>query len=531
MASAPLQGWYDARRFLAESIQRYKDASLVLEDSIVNSLVHPWEKNELAHLFDVVRDDVTSISSGNAELNAADVSPKRVRNQYTKFVSVKVLLHELLVHILSHLTSGQCDFFDRTELRISRCDITKNTLAITHVCSDWRRLIINTPALWTHVDTIDRDYHSSSRFGDKLLKLWLEWAKTAALSVQVYMRWTMRNYTEGPLEELVPHFHNLKSIGFCAHNSVSLSAVVQYWIKHSTGGTLQELSIAEHKSSNFFDQETKEVFYPNDLRSVLSSLRILRVWHCSVMPLLDFPQSSLLTHLELSAIPSQYCCSDSVFPALLPRFPQLQVLKLETIEPDCSNQLEVRTLSLYSLERLELIKLPPNLCLYLLRAIYPGPGKLSLRLEIPVDHSNVDVLHSFLARSNVTRLYLKPQGDWSLGTDCVGTIVNLEKLVIDLDGVKLYEYNQVIRALLPIPDDTVSSATERRWPELYMLWMIKGFASAKLMKEVAQAYNIRNLIISSPSLMCSGEIESVGEKLTTEEFAPQLVAENWCDRY
>ncbi|KAG8714856.1 hypothetical protein FRC09_017180, partial [Ceratobasidium sp. 395] len=149
---------------------------------------------------------------------------RKIVNASATLVPINTLPLEIMSHIFLLLTSSATCVDDKRyrpadkyyhEHRFYR---SHPLVVIPAVCSRWRRLAINTPSLWSHVD-VDRQA-KGKRQGDVLprTRLWLERARGAPISLHIGgLSETSGNGSE-LLSLLEPHMSNLISLKFYKHS-------------------------------------------------------------------------------------------------------------------------------------------------------------------------------------------------------------------------------------------------------------------------------------------------------------------------
>ncbi|KAG8694892.1 hypothetical protein FRC08_008197 [Ceratobasidium sp. 394] len=236
------KAWNNSRKHLEDAIQSYLEHSQALETTVLHRGDGTFGCGALGELFAKVREEQASINPRNEKLKRASVALNRIYNQSTTFVPIRSLSHDVLVYIFT-LVWDKCRFFPSSDRQITRCEITKTILAVSHVCTDWRRLAINTPTLWTHVDIIDNGRYTRGR--GEWDRMWLGRVGSAPLSVQVAIQDNAeRNYTKGALNWLVPHLSKVYSLGLHADSRHRLQAALAYWMSNGTPGAVQALTLA-----------------------------------------------------------------------------------------------------------------------------------------------------------------------------------------------------------------------------------------------------------------------------------------------
>ncbi|KAG9085869.1 hypothetical protein FS749_004054 [Ceratobasidium sp. UAMH 11750] len=394
-------------------------------------------------------------------------------------------------------------------------------LDITHVCTDWRKLAINTPLLWSHVDMRDSNPYEP-RPGHE--KVWLERARSVPLSVQAAVR-----EESDKLPLLGPYLGAVHSLGFQSDSPSSLRAAFAYWMSNGTPGSVQQLSLIGPKKINRFGKPPYMDEEPGaDLfMSFIEPLRVLRL---RAVDLSNFILYEGLVHLELSylawyADPLEYFVASRLLGC-----PELRVLKLDTLTlSKVSRNWLSKPLNLNVLERLEIVNMSPDPCLRLLPMLAPGPGELDLRLEVDVNSQNEGELISFFSRSNVTKFYFKVPLFEPVRMDWMSAIPNLQMLVLDFNAQSHPNFrNSVLETLL------CSETSTSRFPKLRTLWVIDYYVDIEILKRVVETCRIETLIISVYSYLDTRfmrqQLGHLLKKLIMEPALPHSVIAEWYSR-
>ncbi|QRV89125.1 F-box-like protein [Ceratobasidium sp. AG-Ba] len=489
------QAWYNAREKLASALKNYQDTSLALGNSITPRSSETFGSGALEDLFTAISVELSHAPLKDEQCRVARAALRRVVNRNTKVVRISVLPDEILVRIFSLITSGRCNFFPFADREVEGCPIMTTTLAITHVCAGWRALAINTPSLWSHLDVVDEGLRREPGQGlsDSLDRLWLERVGNAPLALQVTRECDIAKiYQHGEMTELVPHFENLRSLGVQANSLNSILAMLSYWVHISEAPrALHELVVAGRKGRSYINGKyTSPVLGFFFKKPHFRSLKVLRIRHTAFdIDWFKFAWPPLV-HLELIAIPTKASPSNSVLLHALMNLPELQVLKLQDVDLIHKKDLDINTVDLNHLERLELIELRSDMCSFLLSVIRPGPGELMLRLESPIESN---ILRSFLEGLNVTKLYIKPARLHFL--DALITIKDLRTLVIDFNN-SFDSCESTLKLLLPAAESGTSGTSTHRWSNLRALWLIESEIEADFFKTIIQDYRPEVAILS-----------------------------------
>ncbi|QRV89167.1 F-box-like protein [Ceratobasidium sp. AG-Ba] len=183
----------------------------------------------------------------NKTLGEATVTRSQLYSYPFKPVSTQNLPNEVLSAAFA-LACDQCGFFDRrlvTAKKLKYCHTFRTLLAITQVCAHWRRVAINTPVLWSHLDFIDSPKHTTL----ELYQLWLDRSRHAPIYMQAMIR-RSRADDDVALDSfkiVLPHLPRTCSLEARSEKSnLSIQLVLLDWLTNGSPGSVKELSLRGH---------------------------------------------------------------------------------------------------------------------------------------------------------------------------------------------------------------------------------------------------------------------------------------------
>ncbi|KAG8689996.1 hypothetical protein FRC11_014498 [Ceratobasidium sp. 423] len=495
-ASCMLQRWREAQRALDHAIQNYLDTTVALQSNLYTHN-HPGDSTSVrATLAETWLDD-TLVSEGQSKLARAQAHLSQMRNS---FLSINTLPLEILLQIFRFSAFRSLRTQYNTPMpNPFQQDERRDLIALTHVCTHWRTVLVNIQGFWSRFEFNTRE--NPVVVGD-WARLYLDRAPDAPLSLYVDEH---LDYKLGPVDshpvmkQLEPQVDRLTRMILMNIRDIQLVMnFIIFWTKYGKPGALRTLAIRmqpgcrprRHESTHAED-------YPMILQRAEPFLAPIRALYLSGLRF-DWGSSAYhnLIVLRVGGIADEASPQIHEMIAILSACPQLHTLQLYdmTILPSGPTVLE--PVSLTELENLGLTALPSEGIALLLPLIFPGSKDLILRIGLPCSNEEVFTsVHPFLARTNVTRLFLAQDAD--VESDGISrylpAVPNLHTLVIDL-----YQ----------TPGDTCLSGLIRRdpsnsiyvplCPQLQTLYLIKGSVSAEAIQRIVEAHPlIRKLRFSA----------------------------------
>ncbi|KAG8738919.1 hypothetical protein FRC10_006388 [Ceratobasidium sp. 414] len=537
MATNPavFQTWYDASINLSTAVQRYLDASLALEAASTHPFTHTGlDKSTQDKLVTSIHTERPSAEEISHKLKGADLALNRTHNRSIKLVPVHSLPREILTSIFA-FACAQRAFVAPQAPTPPNYQKFRTLLTITHICSNWRWIAINTATLWTHVDMIESGYLSSR---SKLEELWLTRACHSPLSVQVSIEETVQSpFVVGALDRLRPHLHRVYSLDFQSESTYisPLKSGLLYWLKNGCPGTVQQLSLTGPTSyPGSWDFFGSTLLDSARIYSFLAPLRVLRLHRVS----LDWESAAYngLIRLELSNIPLNECPTFQQMDRILSVCPNLKALKMSTfgirhvVEEDYSFQ----PITLEKLEILDVRHMGSDPYLSLFPLIASGPGELSLRTSTNFNQDNTGSALSFFTRLNISKLYISidPAEHTEAFFLCLASIRAPRALAMDFLMYPSRDFNATLETWL-LPPEPDSMRGSRGWGNfhLHTLWLVGGAFSIDCIKHVVVAHSIRKLIFTKVEEPSENELrDEIGpfvEEIIIESDLGQAGIDDW----
>lgn len=512
------QNWNAALEKLVSAIDQYRDTLVALEAAFHKPHEHFPNAFSLEETIVNIYERRTLISSKVDELYELNVCLERIRNRSRTQVPINTLPPEVLAHIFSLACGSSC--FARPERSVlghSIRETPQTLLALTRVCSDWRRTTIDSPGLWSHID-IYQGQTASGRVGlgdlqdsDSLslsppaprlhfpsivpdASLWIDRARNAPLSVHISSDSPKNNVPQDCLRWMFPRLSAATSLSIGPTESAEwLTSILDLWMILVPSGNLRSLTILG-----------PDVF-PNSLRlgwteqspgmvvfqPLAAPIRSLRL-HGAYFDW-DSPVYRGLVEIKMSGMGYNTTVTREQMVIILRACPELRILQLvgtsvlEELQASCD------PVPLSKLEVLDLARMRSRSLKEIMPIIDPGPGELSVRVDFQDTEEGIQALQSFFSRSNVVRLCLHifdlSQADL---TGHLTLLSNLRVLLLDL-GTSLdpssqeWKLNALVDAL-GRPNSTIC-------PHLRTLYLIGGEPRVEIVKRVVESCGIERLRI------------------------------------
>ncbi|CAE6467005.1 hypothetical protein ACGC1H_003458 [Rhizoctonia solani] len=489
MQATPIQTfqrWKDAQKALDYAIQHYFESTVALRASI-HSRNYPIESLS-------VRDTLAEswvnapIPDKDSQLAQAQVHLNLMHNSV---LLVNTLPHELLLRIFRFAALSAVH--NQPEPMISnsseRVDF-KDLLVLTSVCSHWRSILLESASFWSRFEL---DTRNSIETECQRAGIFLDRARGAPQSLFINER-SSRYFQNGDFETI------LEMIGSRLDDLTQLALlnipdfelvmqVILHLLKLGKPGVLRTLTI--HMETHIQAPEfisTGDAELVEQAASILAPIDSLSLR--GVKFAWDSPVYHNLVQLQIGNIPYESSPHVRDILDILFACPLLRMLRISNMTILQGDTTPLEPVYLTQLEHLDLIALTYESLDLLLPLIVPQSKDLSLRITLLAFEDHLaSAIHSFLKRTNVTRLFLQQD----LIRRCLPAIPDLHALVIDLceqpGGPCLSEFsyrNGSDDCLIP------------RCPNLHTLHFYSGSVTVDAVQEIIKIHpRIQKLRFSS----------------------------------
>ncbi|KAF8676175.1 F-box-like [Rhizoctonia solani] len=468
--------WMDAQIALDHAIQRYFESTVVLH-SIIRSGSNHSEWTTTCKKLTKLWDNGPPVPDRHAKLAEAQIYINQTRNslQPVNTLPLEVLLpiFRLSAFRTFHSHYGApIPFSNQLEH-----DDHRDLVGLTHVCSDWRNVLLAEPSFW-------------SRFSlEPGRPLESEWGRAEVYSIRASglpQSLSINDSIDKPLSPIYhcnfmnrvmrPRFDTLTQLSLLGFmHSQFVRDTIHFWLRGGTPGVLRALTIQMHSDMTWAGPiHTKTVSLPARIESMLSPIQALSLrgmrfaW--------DDPIYRNLTVLRIGNVRHEDSPTLSQILRILSGCALLQTLQLYSMEIHSSDSTSPKPVYLANLDDLDLAALSSNSLAQLLPNIFPGSKDLSLRFAVSSwGAEGFGTIHHFLARTNTTRLYIQkcddPEFDYVIGR-CLSVLPNLHTLIVDLG----MQSGDVCLSHFSILDESTGRYIPR-CPRLHTMYFVTGSVS------------------------------------------------------
>ncbi|KAG8711585.1 hypothetical protein FRC11_002392 [Ceratobasidium sp. 423] len=516
-----------ASQLLHVAVKYYLDACRAIRESYLEAkIIRDVPQELLTH----IHNELPRITSCNTKILRAKSALCQTRNCSSQVVPIHTLPTEVLSRIFQLVVGAQWCNISGYRKKHEEEEVTGSypdqPVVISHVCSFWRRIIISSPALWSHVDfsfpDITNDPQSAPR-----LETSIERSGKSLVDVHIdasdYFDFpnTINEMTEfitlvGPrtnsLELEVGLHMGTISLKFCR-------SVLTSCFSHCVPGTLRHLSILKRGNHNYYQAIEPEdntrthqsllIDVPErQLEDLWAQVKILRLQ--GLYPLWTSKIYHGLVELRLPMVPGG-SITESQFVAILKSSPGLRILEFGLeITAQFSTDASKKPVPLADLELLITGTWPKAELSHFLKLIAPGPKPLCVSIVSPNfgSHSEDepplfdDETKKFFARSNVRRIgavYINKYAELADFLDLVPHARTLGLTECDCE-----ESGEGLRT----PATTMNVDTLYLLHGSHMEWNV--------LKHIIQTYHIKSIILWGDYHIESGQMPVEREPLERE---------------
>lgn len=237
--SKAYQRWKSVRSRLAHTIQDYADACDTLDDALSR---HSEQKSFEQTLVDLDAEQ-SGLEKDYERLNRTHVVLSRNRNLSKQLVPINSLPVEILSQIFQHATCT-CPY----ELKyLSGVGPHIYPDALAGVCSIWRKIAVNSPSLWSHIDLTISTAKNNNYY--RCARIWSERAKNAPLELHIQSIDKAPAIAESQVLELLAFLTplakrvRLLQVWFDRSTRHLVQRILACWAKHGSPGVAQTLQL------------------------------------------------------------------------------------------------------------------------------------------------------------------------------------------------------------------------------------------------------------------------------------------------
>ncbi|KAG8709329.1 hypothetical protein FRC11_005630 [Ceratobasidium sp. 423] len=482
LPSHALQQWTDAQENLKLAIQRYLDSTITLQSNLYSS-IHPTNAASVRNTLAQTWLDDCPVADKHSKLTRAQKHVNQIRNS---FLSINTLPLEILLRIFRFTAFKTFHAQYSTPIPYSyQQDDHRDLIVLTHVCSYWRTVLLNTPSFWSQFVSDPRYY-----LGDECERaaVYSNRANGVPQSLSFYEQLDHRSfywYHFDTMTKIIePRLDNLTQMTLLNFEDIRLvTRIITFWLNNGRPGALRSLTIQLEPKAMY----PKPIFTGNaqQAESILGPIRTLSLRGITFA--WDSPIYWNLVMLRIGNINLvNYPTIDEML-GVLSACPLLHTLRLYGmgILPGHSTSLE--PVYLTELENLNLALLTPQSVGLLLPRLFPQRKDLSLRLGFQTwDARSFDVVYPFLARTNVTRLFIEqcahPESDTVLGR-CLSSSPNLHTLILDLAS----KPGDSFLSGFTCPDES-NTGRIPRCPRLHTIYFVTGSVTVEAVQQIVETH-------------------------------------------
>ncbi|KAG8692547.1 hypothetical protein FRC09_011129 [Ceratobasidium sp. 395] len=372
---------------------------------------------------------------------------------------------------------------------------------ISRVCMYWRKVAINTPELWTHIDLIVNEDHTLFDALHNRAKLWVERVRGRSSHLHMHELDSSSDVNIDRIEILSgSNLSRVVSVHLWSNSDTPFRGHVFPWellgARNTYGPDPEIREIFIDSQSNHDDDDDdidlpfvyiseKDYFYESV--SVLHLRGVAVPWRSSIY--------HKLTELRLENL-GDVVPSSSQIEAVLAASPGLRSLALCRMGLlwEIPNGRVPCLVPLNDLEVLNLCTLKAGYLHYILRLLAPGSRPLSMSIA-PMTHGGRfgKIVEEFSERSNVTRLFVKYAGSGIWGPLPQSLRRSLEVLVVD--NCPYFPDEEDPDIILTDTDNSTSHELNMR-PKLRTMHVLATSLYPELLAKALASYPIEELWLS-----------------------------------
>ncbi|KAG8722620.1 hypothetical protein FRC08_017453 [Ceratobasidium sp. 394] len=388
-------------------------------------------------------------------------------------------------------------------------------VSLSSVCKGWRKIALDYPSLWTHIDLVVDVMDVNGRYHSP--DVWVKHSKGAPIYVHVYQpRFPTDHYEleEGTefnmvrrqlgnfLLPLAPQLYSLTASIPWPHEK-TLTMLTDLWVAHGSPGHAKVLKVRAHPGLPELTVHSPPSYMP-----LFESLEVLHLDN-AVLPRIDYAFGNLI-ELRIVIEGRGWILTLSELAEILASCPRLQHLTLAglliettTPTPEPVPLAELKTLELGAFSYMgEDGSTTLELTLSILN---PGQNALCMTVAlgyIDISQRALDIVGSFIARSNVTSLSVSGSDVFMMAFDepCfaaqLGPLPRVQTLVLDkwhicdslevkgmLGDIETYENP------CPINPEVVL------WPQLQDLYLHECILEKNYLRQLVSLHTIQSLFM------------------------------------
>ncbi|KAG8710158.1 hypothetical protein FRC08_017541 [Ceratobasidium sp. 394] len=414
-----------------------------------------------------------------------------MKNDNVTLAPVNTLPSEILAHVLK-LSRSYCTCIDKGTVKF---------YDLAAVCTYWRLVALDTPALWSHVDV-------GPKIPDGLTQLLLERSRNVLVDVHAFepglrtiatFQLTTEEEVTRNIRTLIPHLHRVRALhveSYGFHPGFT-AAVTNLWLDNGGACPPQSLVIiTPHTSLAQIPHDIGTALAVSQSENALRVLRLLGTLHLVNIKLgWNSDAYRGLVDLRLIFRAGYTSIQTSEFSEILSASPALAILVLESLHVHQEEgQRQPIPRSMKYLSVLNLVNMRPSSLKLLLPLISLRDSLTETSVGITVSGRIYHDLEAFLFHSRVTTLYYSPHDTSPLPWSSLLHSFHLRTLIISLINV----CNASVREMRPPHSQQPPSS---RPPRVILANCVVSF---KGLKHLITSHGIRELYLEECRIPTEG---------------------------
>ncbi|KAG8772832.1 hypothetical protein FRC12_002869 [Ceratobasidium sp. 428] len=451
-----LDEWKTMRAQLSDSIKSYISACKTLGAvCICDNQTHAGSMVEQA--FAQLDAELESLIAEENALRVTRFSLSTLRNKFGTLAPINLLPAEILIRIFTLSTISNCRHYNYDAFPYS----------FTTTCVQWRRITLDTPRFWTHIDI-------GPGVPWELSRLMLDQATDhGPLHLHIHENELpspgeqtryIQYFPLSLMRKLKPYIHRVYGLELSSRKYLDgcfAARMAEFWFEHGDKDLVRSLSIHQrtHNNEVLFDEPEENTSVLNTSergKEILLSLRVLQLhgarfnWNSNAYRGLVDLRLGFVSKSRISSV------SSSELARILMASPMLAVLKLIGLKVTrAEDQMQNIPVPLNHLHVLNLTEVSSESLKQILPLIsLPKSSSTELRIGLGICDELETELYNFFAQLSIATLYCicKPPsfGAWS---SILLSARSLHTLVLDMEGCHLKDH------ISSLPDNTVSQLT------------------------------------------------------------------------
>ncbi|KAG8720387.1 hypothetical protein FRC09_009649 [Ceratobasidium sp. 395] len=452
-----LDEWKSMRAQLSDSIKSYLSACKTLGAVCTRDHRTRAGSSTVEQAFTQLDTELESLAAEEQVLRVTRLSLSTLRNKSGTLAPINLLPAELLVRIFTLSTISNCRHYNHDAFPYN----------FTTTCVQWRRITLDIPDFWTHIDIGPGVPWELSRLmldqatGHGPLHLHIHENELPNPGEQTpYIQY----FPLGLMRKLKPYIHRVYGLELSSRKYLDgcfAARMAEFWFEHGDKDLVRSLSMHQrtHNNEVLFDEPEENTSVLNTSergKEILLSLRVLQLhgarfnWNSNAYRGLIDLRLGFVSKSRISSV------SSSELAGIFTASPMLTVLKLMGLKVTHAKDLMQNIpVPLNHLQVLNLIEMSSDSLKHLLPLIsLPKSSSIELRIGLGICDELETELYNFFAQSSIAALYCicKPPS-FGASSSILSSVRSLHALVLDMEGCHLKDH---IPSLL---DDTVSPLT------------------------------------------------------------------------